>query len=313
MNNINYEIIPYSKHYEVALLELEQEASQGKFIELEMIRECFSTRALTFEKSQIYLTVDKNGKLLGVLGVALVVFVINGQKSNVAYYYDIRVKKEWQGLGINTKMAKYSYHDFCKPNNIHHLFTTIKDSNKAAFNSATNVGFKLYKYPFLYLTIPTHIKMEKSKASPIQEMFSVTCSNRTTTINEYILPIKDDLKVWRTHLIYRLKLTRIHPLLVLLNKWSFMFNKTFSKTPEVGDYLNCSTLMYKKTPTIEQMNKTLSILRNEKIDFLLVTCRKKSEIYKLLKRYSIHSYKYNLHSTFQIDKSDFIELDVRCL
>jgi len=313
MNKINYEIIPYSKSYEAALLELEQEASQGKFIQLEMIRDCFRTRALTFDKSQIYLTVDKNGKLLGVLGIALVVFVMNGQKSNVAYYYDIRVKKEWQGLGINNKMAEYSYHNFCKPNNIQYLFTTIKDSNKAAFNSAANVGFKLYKYPFLYLTIPTHIQFKKAKIKPIQEVFSVTCSSKIATINTYILPIKEDLKVWRTHLIYRLKLTRIHPLLVLLNKWSFMFNKTFSKTPEVGDYLNCSTLMYKRTPTIEQMNTTLSILRNEKIDYLLVVCSKKSEIYKLLKRYSIHSYKYNLHSTFQIAKTDSIELDVRCL
>lgn len=313
MKKINYEIIPYSKYYEAALLELEKEASQGTFIQLEILRDCFRTRALTFDKSQIYLTVDKDGQLLGVLGVALVVFVINGKKSNMAYYYDIRVKKEWQGYGINTKMAQYSYQNFCKPNNIRHQFTTIKDSNKSAFNSATNVGVKLYKHPFLYLTIPTHLRLKKAKTTPILEKLAVTCSSTNPKLNSYLLPINEQIKVWRTHLIYRLKLIKIHPLLSLLNKWNFMFRKSFYKTPVVGDYLNCSTLMYRETPTVAAINATLSIMQKQQVNYLLVVCSKKSQLYKLLKRYSIYSYKYNLHSTFQLNKKDYIELDVRCL
>lgn len=313
MKELKYEIIPYSEDYEESLLELENEAIQGKFIQLEMIRNCFNLRSMVFDKSQLFLAVDFEMSLIGILGAAIVVISMNGKEITAGYYYDIRVKKKCQGFGLTTKMAKYAYKNFYIPNDVSYLFTTMKKSNKAASKSAENLGLKMFEYPFLYLTIPTHIRLKKTEIKQSIEELAITCTSSSNNLNPYIQPVNSNLQVWQTNLIYKLKLINIHPLHTFISMRSHIFNKNLNKIPKVGDELSFSTLMYKATPTTEEMNEILSILQKQHIDFLLVACKRKSRIFKLLSRYAINRYKYILYSTFPISVDDCIELDVRCL
>jgi len=313
MKEFKYEIIPYSEDYEASLLELENEATQGKFIQLEMIRNCFNMRSMVFDKSQLFLAVDFEGSLMGILGAAIVLISLNGKEITAGYYYDIRVKKKCQGFGLTTKMAKYAYKNFYIPNDVSFLFTTMKKSNKAAFKSAENLGFEMFEYPFLYLTITTHIRLKKTEIKQSVEELAITCTSASNQLDPYIQHVSSKFKVWQTNLIYKLKLIKIHPVLNFINQLRHILNKSMKNLPKVGDELSFATLMYRETPTTDEMNEILSILQKQHIDFLLVACKGKSRIFKMLSRYAINRYKYILYSTFPINERDYMGLDVRCL
>ncbi|TWO33264.1 GNAT family N-acetyltransferase [Seonamhaeicola sediminis] len=313
MNSFQYEIIPYSEKYETALLALEKNALQGKWIQLEMVKNSFVRRSENFEKYQIYLAVDFNGELLGVLAASIVSIVINNTIRNLGYCYDVRVAKHARGEGLTKKMGMYAYKNFYLPNNVSNVFLTMKKGNKAVRKSAGILGLKLYKYPFSYLTIPTNRRLKKSYNQSISEKLTVYTPINKQKVKSYFYVINGKPRVWKTNLIYHLKIRKLHFLIKLINYILTLFQAYSKQLPKEGDELNFGILVYDNMPSKDEVNSILDFLEKQNIGYLLVACTKSSGLYSVLKPISINSYAYQICSTFPVDQNDFISLDVRCL
>lgn len=313
MEKLKYEIIPYSKTYEASLLALEKEATQGKFVQLEMIRDCFKTRSSTFDKSQIFLAIDMEGKLLGVLAAAIVTLVINGEKNNVGYCFDVRVAKNARGHGLTKKMGQHAYKHFYLPNQAAKVFLTMKKNNYAVHKSAKILGLQLYKYPFSYLTIPTSKRLEQEHLPETKETFTVKVTDSDTNLNKYLYDFHNETKVWRTNLIYTLKIKKLHVFIKFLKPFLNYFRRGKFQLPTEGEELIFSTLIYSKTPSADEINTILEFLQHHNVGYLLVACNKNSNLFKLMKPILINRYIYEICSTFPINENDSIVFDVRCL
>lgn len=313
MSEFKYKIIPYSESYEEALLELEKNSPQGKFIQMEMIRDCFKTRSTMFEKYQIYLAVDHKERLLGVLAAAIVPFAINGKKSNAGYCFDVRVAKHARGHGLTKKMGKYAYDHFYVPNGAPNVFLTLKKDNKAVLKSAKIVGLKLYNYSFSYLTIPTYKRLNTESFQGPAEKLIITAPNNSKKLSTYLYEIAGELKIWRADLIYRLKIRKLHVSIKYLNQLLSFIRRGHSNLPNEGEELRFAMLVYRNKPSSEEINSILSYLQQHKIGYLLVACTQNSRLLTFLKPLAINCYSYMICSTFPISQNDCIELDVRCL
>ncbi|MBC3757234.1 GNAT family N-acetyltransferase [Hyunsoonleella sp. SJ7] len=313
MSTLEYKIIPYSQSYESALLALENDAPQGRWIQLEMIKDSFKRRSENFEKHQIYLAVDFKGKLLGTLAVSIVPITVNGEKMNVGYCYDVRVAKHARGHGLTKKMGKHAYKNFCLPNKVSNVFLTMKKGNKAVQKSAGILGLALYKYPFAYLTIPTSKRLKKKQNQSTPENLTTTSEFCSEASESFFHSFKGEPRVWRADLIYRLKIRKLHFLIKFVNYILALFSAKSKQLPNEGDELCFGILAYDNMPTKDEINSILAHLQEENIGYLLVACTKKSNLYSLLKPIAINSYAYEICSTFPLDSNDSISLDVRCL
>lgn len=313
MSELKFKIVPYSESYEEALLELEKNAPQGKFIQMEMIRTCFKTRSSMFDKYQIFLAIDYNEKLLGVLAAAIVPIGINGEKSNVGYCFDVRVAKHARGHGLTKKMRKYAYEHFYLPNGAPNVFLTLKKKNKAVLKSAKILGMKLYDYPFSYLTIPTYKRVIIKSFKGVSEKLIITAPHNTKKLDGYLNYVEGEPKIWRADLVYRLKIKKLHFLIKFFNLLMPFFTKGSTHLPKEGDELSFALLIYRETPSSEEINSILGFLQQHKIGYLLVACAEKSKLYAMLKPLAINRYLYSICGTFNMSRNDCIELDVRCL
>lgn len=313
MSTFEYEIIPYAEKYDSALLALEKNAPQGKWIQLEMIKESFIKRSETFEKYQIYLAVDFKDELLGALAASIVPIIINGKKSNIGYCYDVRVAKHARGHGLTKKMGKHAYEHFYLPNKVSDVFLTMKKGNKAVRKSAGILGLKLYKYPFSYLTIPTNKRLKSKQSQSFSEKLTVTSMFCNEALESFFYTFKGEPKVWKANLIYHLKIRKLHFIIKLVNNVLGFFHAYSKQLPKEGDELCFGVLVYNNMPTNEEINTILSTLQEQNIGYLLVACTNKSNLYLLLKPIAINCYSYEICSTFPIDPNDNISLDVRCL
>jgi hypothetical protein len=313
MSTFEYKIIPYAENYESALLALEKNAPQGKFILLEMIKESFKRRSESFEKYQIYIAVDFKGALLGALAASIVPIVINGKKSNIGYCYDVRVAKNARGHGLTKKMGKHAYQNFYLPNKVPNVFLTMKKGNKAVRKSAEILGLKLYKYPFSYLTIPTSKRLKRNQNQSSDEKLTITTEMESEKAASFFYYFNGKPRVWKANLIYHLKIRKLHFLIKLINSTLAIFRLKSKQLPKEGEELYFGILVYNNTPTNKEINAILALLQKKNIRYLLVASTKGSSLYSLLKPIAINCYAYEICSTFPIDTNDRVSLDVRCL
>ena len=313
MSTLKYKIISYSENYENALLALEKNAPQGKMIQIEMIKESFKRRSENFEKHHIYLAVDLKGKLLGALAASIVPIVINGKKSDVGYCYDVRVAQHARGHGLTKKMGKHAYDNFYLPNKISKVFLTMKKGNLAVHKSAGILGFKLYKYAFSYLTVPTNKRLKRNGRNNSSEKLTITTQLNSKKLEPFFYAINGEPSVWKIDLIYNLKIRKLHFSIKFINYVLSHFQSKSKQLPKEGDELHFGILMYHSLPTKEGINSILAHLQEQGIGYLLVACTRNSNLYSLLKPIAINCYAYEICSTFPINQNDSITLDVRCL
>ena len=312
MKNFNFKIIPYSDSYEKDLLELEQKAAQGKFIHLEMIRSNFAKRSEAFDLHQIYLAIDNNGKLMGVLAAAIVTLIQNGVRLNVGYCYDVRVSKNARGLGLTKKMGHFAYQNFWTPNGVKEVFLTMKSSNSAVYKSAKILGLNLCKYPFKYLTIPTNVQIKDQISFNHNGLLNVFAPNKNHS-DEYMFSLENGIKIWKTFEFYNIKINKIHPIIKYTIRILNVFRKKGFHFPVEGDELSFATLIFDNHYSLNKLNSALFFLKERDIQYLSIVCSSNTELYRQLKKFAMNSYSYDLLSTFETNPTDYISIDVRCL
>lgn len=313
MNALEYNIIPYEVKYEPDLLALEKNSPQGKWIQLEMVKESFERRSQTFEKYQIYLAIDLNGELLGCLAASIVPIIVNGRKSDVGYCYDVRVANHARGHGLTKKMGRHAYKNFWLPNKVVNVFLTMKKGNEAVYKSAGALGQKLYTYPFFYLTIPTNKRLKSKQSQLLSEKLTVTSKFCNEALDSFFYTFKGELKVWKANLIYHLKIRKLHFVIKLANNVLGFFHAYGKQFPKESDELCFGILIYKTMQKNEEINTVLSALQKQDIGYLLVACSNKSNMYSRLKPLAINCYGYEICSNFPLNPNDNVSLDIRCL
>ena len=312
MTDLKYNIITYSENYEEALLALERDSPQGKYIQLEMLRNSFHKRAALFDDHQIYLCVDKLDNLLGVVAVAEVKITINNESTKVGYFFDLRVGKKVRKHGIAKKLAIHAFQNFYVPKGISKVFTTLKKGNIAVLKSAKVFGMKLYDFSFSYITIPTFHRVKKEIRGGKPNNLVVTIPRNLKKLDSYLNIRTEELLIWRADLIYRLKIRKLHFLVKVYSLLKTAIGIT-NNVIEEGDELRFGILIYNNLPTRNAVNSLLNCLEQAGIGYLLVACVKNTDIYNFFKPIAINQYSYSICSTFNLNQTDFVDLDVRCL
>jgi GNAT superfamily N-acetyltransferase len=313
MEDFQYRIIPYSADYESSLLDLEKNAQQGTFIQLEMLRDTYLSRSTVFERYQVLLAVNEQKQLMGALAAAITPIVQNGDEIQVGVCYDVRVKPEFRGHGLTKKMGQFAVRHFYEPNHADYLFMTLKSGNEAVLKSAKILGLALYQYSFVYLTIPTGKRVDLKKSSSNWQRFHVRIASDLQGLEHYYEIFGDGLGIWNTHLMYRLRIKKIHPLL----KWGLrtlnFFRKEAARFPLEGEDLSFASLFGCTPENAHRIDEVLQYLQNKGVNYLSVCCSKGDFLYTLLKPLAINEYSYTLLSTFPTSPEDDIVVDVRCL
>ena len=140
----------------------------------------------------------------------------------------------------------------------------------------------------------------------------VTIPRNSKKLDSYLNIRKKELLIWRADLIYRLKIRKLHFLVKVYSLLNTALGITNNVIKE-GDELRFGILIYNNLPKRNAVNSLLRCLEQAGIGYLLVACVKNSDIHKLFKPIAINNYSYSICSTFSLNQTDFVDLDVRCL
>ena len=295
------------------MLQLERNAVQGRYIQLEMLRDSYLGRSEVFEKHQIFLALGAQGQLMGVLAAAITPIGINGEEIKVGICYDVRVDVAYRGHGLTKKMGLFAQSYFFDINNAAGYFLTVKSGNLAVNKSAEILGVDLYQYPFFYLTIPSWQRVGNKKTETTQQHFQVQFAPSPIHEEKYYQLFQNGLGVWHTHLMYRLRIRKLHPFLKVGQRLLNFFKKADHRLPSEGDELTFASLFGCTPENCGQLDEVLESLQNQGIGYLSVCCAKDDFLYSLLKPIAINAYPYILLSTFPTKPEDVVCMDVRCV
>ncbi len=313
MGEFQHHIVPYSPEHEPALLQLERNAVQGRFIQLEMLRDGYLSRSEVFEKHQAYVSLNEKGQVMGVLAASVTPIWQNGQERQVGVCFDVRVDPAFRGHGLTKKMGFHANEAFYKKYSVEGLFLTLKAGNDAVYKSAKILGVELYLYPFVYLTVPTWRRIGERKAFSAQQRFQVRLTPNPAQESKFYQLFEGGLGVWHTHRMYRLRIRKLHPLLKWGQHLLNFFKKEDRQLPAEGDELRFASLFGCTTENADKLDEVLAYLQNQGIGYLSVCCAEGDFLYELFKPLSINAYPYLLLSTFPTKPGDEIGMDVRCL
>lgn len=313
MAEFQYHIVPYSPEHEPALLQLERNAVQGRFIQLEMLRDSYLSRSEVFEKHQAYLSLNENEQVMGVLAVAVTPLWQNGMEKQVGVCFDVRVAPAFRGHGLTKKMGLHANEAFYKKHDVAGLFLTLKAGNDAVYKSAKILGVELYLYPFVYLTVPTWQRIGERKATSTQHKFQVRLLPNPAQDGKFYQLFEGGMGIWHTHRMYRLRIRRLYPLLKWGQRLLNLFRKKDRQLPSEGNELRFASLFGCTPENAEKLDEVLANLQAQGIGYLSVCCAEGDFLHELFKPLSINAYPYLLLSTFPTKPEDEIGMDVRCL
>lgn len=314
MNPLQYHIVPYEPKHNEALLELERQSPQGKMIKLEMLRDDFLSRSEVFEDYSIYVAEDqKTGKIIGVSAIGVVPIQYENKRLFTGFGYDLRVDPAYRKLGISKKLGKKMVDAYRTNQKIFNFFVTLKTSNIAVMKSVLVIPGEWFSYDFIYLTIPTYKRIKTTDPISETQLLSTGLLSMPPNKKKYTIELESGLGIWKTYEMYKLKVNEASWHLKLGSKMFNWFLPTSRKIPAKGDILQFATLYNFNTANIGDINQVLSILQDQKIQYLNVCCTEKDFVYPMLKPYTINVMSYSMLNKFDIKNGNHLTLDVRCL
>lgn len=308
-----FNIVPYSGSLENKLMVLEKESVQGSLLKLEMKREQFLDRSVVFDKYKVYVSLSDQQDLQGVFASAIVPISINNELLNVGFGYDLRVSKKWRHKGLARVFEGHMIKHFMAPLGINKFCATSKKVNTAVHKATRAIKYDWGKTEFLYLTIPTVLKIKKINSSERPTRFSASIFNKTDSLKSLYTQRESGLGVFHTHKMYCLKVRQVSPII----KFGLQIRNTFNPTPFIipssGDVLKFASLFDITRENISDIPEVLKELNDQGIQFCNVVCSENDFIHSALHKHAINSYKYYLIHSFHISEQDEIIIDVRCL
>lgn len=313
MNHPPFHIIRYRKSYEPQLMELENEAVQGRMIQLRMIRGDFKSRSDIFENHRIYLSLSDQGELQGVAAGAILPVGINGQIHSGGFGYDLRVRKAWRRMGLATEFGRQLVDDYFRPNQTSIYFTTSKKDNVAVYKAALGQQQDWADIPYSYLTIPTGTRFRSMKRSVERTRCSVSLLSNQGKLTKYYTRTQEGIGLWFTNHVYSLQIVRIHPAVRIWARARNLARGSGVVLPGTGEELKFATA-FDLTPTnLGAFPQAMEYLARQGVHFCNVICGEGDFKYRALKKYAINTYEYILINSSGYTRDDTLKMDVRCL
>ncbi len=312
MNGFCYEIVPYHPEFEPQLKALEMESFQGTKIQLEMRRPSFLSRSVVFDQYQIFLALTPDDQLMGVLAASIIPLQRNGKEYKFGLCYDVRVGKKFRGNGLTKILGRYAADHFYWPHQVDGIYMTMKSTNHAVYKSAKILGLKLHSYPFEYLTIPVNANFHQVKSVKVDTQFSVNLLSNEENLGGFVQPIEGGHFLWHTHHMYQIRIRKLHWTVGLGIHLMNTFKSPQNKIPIEGDELRFSLFCAQPITDRLELVPILDLLQKAGVNYLIVVCKKNSELYRTLKPKAINAYPYLLVSTFPIHENDELVVDARC-
>lgn len=313
MNLQEYEIISYTDEYYEKAGHFEKGIIQGNYIKLEMIKESFLDRAKVFKRNYACIALSDD-KVIGSAIGAQTTILLNAEPLEVGIGFDTKVLPLFRNKGIGKMLIKVIYNKFFETAGLSKRFMTAKSFNTAILKLVSRVITKTWFYDFVYLTIPTSVRVKKGRVQDNSQTFSISLFHREEINSDYYHQFDSGLAYFKTYKMYKLKIKNIH----WLCKMAFWILKKvrtskYSHILAENDILSFATLYNHNPQNILGINEVLLNLEANGITHLLVCCRKYDSIYKILRSNSINQYGYHIVSDFPLNKNDKLTIDARCL
>jgi ribosomal protein S18 acetylase RimI-like enzyme len=307
--------IPYNPSYEVDIQQLERCIVQGKKVQLTMLKDHFLDRSVVFKRFFGCLGINEHDLPISTSAAAKTSMVVNKEQFDTGFCYDVKVHPAYRNQGIGRQMTRYLYDRFFTVQQLARNFTTLKLSNAAVIRLAAGTLSNIWLYSFVYLTIPTRNRVQKScRATGKAPLFSVTLFPDDELSASYYTDFPGGLGCFHTYRLYRLKIQRMGFLYKqALRILKVIRPKKHGLLPAEHDVLEFVTLYNHNENNISQLNEVLAALEKQGKKYLLVCCQKNDSIYRLLKKIAVHSNPYYILSDFPLKKKDEVTIDVRCL
>jgi hypothetical protein len=314
MREDGYHILPMSPDYLDAALELEKKAVQGKSVQLEIIKENFLSRAIPFSSHFACMALDNKNGIVGSAIGAQTKLIVNNTNIEAGFAFDTKVSQAWRGRHVGRTLAKNLYTEFFNPQGLKQTFMTAKLSNLPVLRLASHTVPQTWVYPFVYLTIPTSARFRIKELKGKAQRFHVKVFDKENIGQEYYSEMKTGLGYFRTFKNYRLKIRKIStPYRIAISFMKICRPQKFRHLPTEQDVLGFAVLYNHNPSTLWQINEVLEELESEGVKQLLVCCSKEDDTYRFFRNKSINTYDYCLVSDFEINKTDTITIDARCL
>lgn len=315
MSNAAHDIISFSEERNDHLLQFEKDIVQGGQIQLEIIKEHFLSRAFVFPKFQVFIAVDTGNDIMGTAIGAQTTIEINEEEIQAGFGFDAKVSPNQRNKGLGRSLAKEVYNQFFTPNNLSRNYMTAKLSNVAVLKMISGMLSKVWIYNFTYLTIPTSARIKPSylsKSGP--DNFGVRLFDQQSVDHDYYTLFENGLGCFHSYKMYQLKIKKVKPVykaaLWFLRKYS---PSRYQNMPKEGETMSFSTLYNHSIDNLTGINLVLEDLENKHIGYLLVCCKNRGAVHRLLRSISINSYDYHIVTDFHLKENDRVNIDVRCL
>ncbi|RYZ28170.1 MAG: hypothetical protein EOO10_10430 [Chitinophagaceae bacterium] len=239
--------------------------------------------------------------------------MVNGETFCAGFAFDAKVQSNYRNQGIGRQLA-HAQKQWFSQQNWERNITTLKASNLPVVKLSKKSIGEIWLTNFVYLTIPTNIRLDKQFTPSGKLGFNVRLYDDNNSIVEYVTQLNGGLAVFHTWKLYRLKIQSLPWLLKQAIRFAKAYDsERFQLLPAEKDVMEFATLFDHSNDNIHLLNNVLEHLQNEGIRYVTVCCRENDSVYRYLKAKSINTYKYYLLSDFPIRQLDEISIDVRCL
>lgn len=310
---MNWRIVPYRPGYETALLELESTSPQGSHIRLEMIRDRFRARSEVFDDFGIFLAVSEDGGLLGVVAGSAVTLERNGSRERVGYVYDLRVAPGFRRQGIARALGNQLTREYFPSLSIDRYVSTVKAGNRPAIRALQRALGTGCDYPFVYLTIPTGMRIAWSNGPGSDSSFGVSVFGMRGLAEWVYRHPEGGPALFRTDRAYRVRPVSISPWLNVAMRALETFKGPAWKLPRLGEEVRFATAFDLRPDNLCLLDDLLEYLQRRGVQYLMVCCLKDDRYYRDLRRCAVNSMGYRVLGSLPLRPSDSLTLDVRCL
>ena len=308
------QIVPYDPKYDRFLSELDRKTPQGSYLQLEMVRDQFLSRARVFEDYRVCVFLDSSGLPVGAGASAIVPMLLNGRNAKAGFGFDVKVLPAYRKLHFASRYAAYAVEQHFKPAGCEVYFLTSKKTNRLIMANIIHKLMPLNLWEFVYLTLPTGLPLRPGLSDGKPQQLFVDLLNGTQHLQAFFEVRDGGLGIWHLHRCYRLRIRYIHPLLrmaILLKR--FFDPQSANMIPKEGQEMRMAALFNIREDNLVHVDKLLPDLAAQGIQYLLVCCRRNDIIYQYLRHSSINTYDYYLMGNQDFSAQSSITMDVRCL
>jgi hypothetical protein len=314
MNRQPYKIVDWDPGFEAKALELDKMNVQGRNIQLEIIKPAFLDRAKVFDNYYSCLAITADSTLVGSAVAAQTKILVNEECINTGIGFDTKVHPGWRNQGVGRALAKNLYKNFFEKKGLSKNIMTAKQVNSPVHKMVDHTIGQSWKYPFVYLAIPTNIQVRFTRTDLYPQSFTVTLFEKEKIDPAYYTDFISGLGCFYTSRMYSIRIKKISwSLKTGIAFMKMLRQEKYTELPGENEQLFFATLYNHSTENIAGISEILETLQAKNIKQLMVCCQPRDPVYKALKKYSLGAYPYNLVSDFNIQPGDRLAIDARCL